>query len=174
MFDNWLKYALEWLKTPANYFLPILVFSGFGVFAPENLLDTLGIGFWGEQGKPYLGSAFIISASIIGCHYLAVVVEWIRSKYGKFRSIRAAHARLENLTPQEQELLSGYLKENTRTQQFWIKDGVVAGLVHANIIYAAVHQANEDRFPFNIRPWVWDYLKKHPHFVEINHNIKKP
>lgn len=176
MFTNWLKLALEWLKTPANYFFPVLVFSGFGLFAPLHLLETLGIEFWRIEGKPYLGSAFIISASIIFCHYLTVITKWGWQKYNVFRSIRAAQTRLKNLTPQEQELLSGYLKEETRTQHFWVEDGIVAGLQHANIIYPAVNQANGNRYPFNIRPWAWDYLHKNPHFIKINHdkNLKKP
>jgi len=164
---EWLGKLFDWLKTPAHYFLPVLAASAFGLFAPLPLLEFLGIDFWRIEGKAYLGSAFVISGAVVACHYGAVPLRWLLEKYRLLRSLRATHARLESLTPEEQERLAGYLKENTRTQKFWLEDGVVAGLAHANIIYAAVSQADRDAFPFNIRPWVWDYLQKNPHLVGV-------
>jgi len=170
--SQWIKNIIEWLRTPGNYFLPVFAASGFVLFAPLQLLKALGIDFWRMEGKPYLGSAFVISAAFVICHYSSISITWGVNKYHMLIAKRAAHARLKDLTPKEKALLAGYLKENTRTQKFWVEDGVVAGLKHANIIYPAVSQADGDHFPFNIRPWVWDYLKKNPHLIGINTRIK--
>jgi hypothetical protein len=173
---QWIKYILDWLRTPAHYFLPVFAASCFALFAPLKVLEFLGVAFWRIEGKPYLGSAFVISTAVVFCHYSSKLIAWSLNQYHMFLSTRAAHARLKNLTPKEKMLLAGYLKEDTRTQKFWVENGVVAGLQHANIIYPAVSQADGDHFPFNIRPWVWDYLKKNPHLVGIKHDqtSKKP
>jgi len=76
MFD-WLKYALDWLKTPVHYFLPLLATSIFGLFAPLDLMKSLGIDFWRAEGKPYLGSIFVISLAIVGCHYASQIIKWL-------------------------------------------------------------------------------------------------
>ncbi len=169
---DWLKHFFDWSKVPSYYFLALTIASGFGLFAPHHLLESLGLTFWREEGKFYSGTAFLLSASVASCAYGAILVQWLTKQYHMLSSQWAAQRRLKSLTPKEQELLSGYLKENTRTQELRIEDGIVAGLAHANIIYAAVSQADRYAFPFNIRPWIWDYLKKNPHLVGIESEVK--
>lgn len=167
MIDGLIKNTLEWLKTPAHYFLPLLAASFFGLFAPLDLMKFIGIEVWRAEGKPYLGSVFVVSLSIVVCFYASEAIKWLIDKYRKYLSIRSAQTRLKSLTPEEQKRLAGYLKDNTRTQQFGVEDGVMFGLAEADIIYPAISQANGDDFPFNIRPWAWEYLNKNPHLVGV-------
>ena len=132
------------------------------LFAPFHLLESLGITCWRVQGKPYLGSIFVISLAVVGCHCVAVTAHFAANKYRVLLSRRAAKARLKCLTSEEQNLLAPYLEENTRVQKFSLRNGVVAGLQDAYIIYPAVPQADGYEFPFAIEPWVWKYLKKNP------------
>lgn len=148
----------------------MLIASGFGLFAPLSFLEFLGISTWRIEGKAYLGSFFIISAAVVVCHYGAIPVRWLWEKYLGVCTVWTLHARLKSLTPDEQERLARYLKENTRTQKFSVEDGTVAGLVHAKIIYRAVSAADYYAVPFNIRPRIWKYLKKNPHLVGIKHS----
>ena len=122
---DWLKYIFGWLKIPANYFLPILVASAFGLFASDDLLRFLGIAGWRIEGKPYLGSVFIISAAIVGCHSGALVVQWLVPKYKYALIVWGTHKRLKRLTGEEQQLLAGYLKKETRVRNFQMDNGVV-------------------------------------------------
>jgi len=166
MFD-WIKYALEWLKTPANYFLPLLVTSSFGLFAPLDFMKFLGIESWRAEGKPYLGSIFVISLAIVCCYYASQIIKWLANKYRMFLSLRAAQTRLKILTIDEKKFLSGYLKEESRIQRHWVNSPIAAILRQDGIIYVAVEQSMTDNFPFTISPWAWEYLHKNPHLVGI-------
>ena len=165
MFD-WIKHALEWLKTPALYFLPLLAASTFGLFAPLDMLEFLGIAFWRSEGKPYLGSVFVLSVAVTGVHYCAYVVHWLVEKYRKLLSRRAAQARLKCLTAEEKEFLAWYLDNDSRSHKCWVHNSIASVLHAEQILYIAVEKGPTDAFPFSIYPWVWDHLKKNRHLVQ--------
>ncbi len=164
---DWLKYIFGWLKIPANYFLPILVASAFGLFASDDLLQFIGIAVWRTDGKPYLGSVFIVSLAIVGCHFGTLVVQWLVAKYEYALGILRARKSLKCLSTEEQKVLARYLRGKTRTQLFHIDDGVVRGLVASKILYAALTQGDIYKFPINMQPWAWAYLNKHPELVGV-------
>src|SRR4030042_3157025 len=103
---QWIKNIIEWLRTPGNFFLPVFAASGFSLFAPLQLLKTLGIDFWRTEGKHYLGSAFVISAAFVICHYGSISTAWGVDNYHMLIAKRATHTRLKNLTPKEKTLLA--------------------------------------------------------------------
>lgn len=171
---DWLKHALEWLKTSPRYFFPVAVASAAILFLPEGFIKPLGLLSLRIESQAYLGAAFLFSSCVIVCDGFLRFVAWARGKYGKRVALRDAIRRLEKLTPKEQELLRLYLEEQTRTQKFNMESGVVAGLVQANILCPAVRQASMYEFPFNIQPWAWDYLNAHPEVVGYKVPQKKP
>jgi len=111
---DWLKHALEWLKTPGYYFLPLLAVSAFGLFAPLDILDQLGITQWRTDGKFYLGSLFVISFAIVFCHYFIMFITWVLKWNNFYRHLRVGHARLKSLTADEQNILRTYLEKRVR------------------------------------------------------------
>lgn len=163
---EWVKQTLEALKQPARYFLPILLASGFVLFAPLALLKILSVDQWRDENNAYLGLSFVLSVAVVGCEYILIIAKWALKKYRVFLAMRTAQSRLKSLTPKEKKILAGYLHKETRTCHFWCEDGVIAGLYQAKILYPAVQQANVDRFPFNISDWAWDYLKKNPNLLD--------
>lgn len=167
MFDWLAKHALEWLKTPAHYFLPLLAASFFGLFAPLDFLEFLGIAFWRAEGKPYLGSVFVVSVAVTGAHYAASIVHWLVGKYRVFLSVRAAQARLNCLSSDEKNFLARYLQNDSHVQSCWIHNSIAAVLRTEGIIYVAVEQGMTDSFPFTIYPWAWKYLKKNHHLLVV-------
>lgn len=171
---GWLtKHALEWLKTPAHYFLPLLAASFFGLFAPLDLLEFLGIAFWRSEGKSYLGAVFVLSAAITGIHYAAAIVHWLVNEYREFRTLRAAQFRLKSLSVEEKNFLSWYLQNDSHVQSCWVHDSTAATLRSEGIIYVAyvaVEKGMTDNFPFTIQPWAWKYLKKNQHLVSVGGN----
>ena len=175
---EWLKPALEWLKTPAKYFLPLFAASSFGLFAPFDMLQFLGIESWRAEHKFYLGSVFILSTAVVGCHFGAEIIKWIVKWYQIFIVGRKTEARLKVLTIEEQNVLARYLNSDTRTQHFHMENGVVRGLVESKILYPALREGEIDNFPINMQPWAWAYLKKHPNLVgiviETKHQTKNP
>lgn len=167
MMLEWLRPALDWLKTPAKYFLPLLLASAFGLFAPLDAMEFLGIAFWRAEGKPYLGSIFIISLAVTGTHYAAEIVEWLSNKYRKLLALRAAQSSFKYLTPEEKEFLSWYLQNNSVTRPCWIHNTTAAVLRTKGILFVAVEQGPTENFPFTIYPWAWEYLKRHQHLVLV-------
>lgn len=162
---DWLKHALEWLKTSPRYFFPVAVASGAVLFLPESVIQPLGLISLRVEGQAYLGAAFLSSSCVIACDALLRIFAWTRRKYGKHLALRKAIRRLDNLTPKEQELLRPYLEQKTRTQELHMESGVVAGLVQAGILYPAVPQPDIYEFPFNIQPWAWEQINAHPELV---------
>jgi len=163
--ELWFLKVISILKTPANYFLPVLTASSFGLFAPERLIHYLGIMQWREELKVYLGSAFVISLCVVVFHYSAVFMLFCIKKYRVRLATKAQIACLESLTFQEKEILAGYFYKKTRTQNLWAGNGVVTGLVERGILYPAATEGFFDSYPFNISPWVWEYFNKNPRMV---------
>lgn len=165
--DWFAKHALEWLKTPAHYFLPLLAVSFFGLFAPLDLLEFLGLTFWRTEGKPYLSTVFVLSAAVTGTHYGAAIVHWIVNEYREFLTLRAAQSRLKSLSMDEKKFLSWYLQNDSHIKTCWAHDSTAATLRSEGIVYVAVEKGMTDNFPFTIQPWALKYLKKNQHLVLV-------
>lgn len=164
---EWIAKLLEWLKTPAHYFLPVLVASAFGLFAPLPLLEALGVGSWRVEGKPYLGFFFVISASVVICHYGAIFVKSLWREYRLLRFKRVAVASLKTLSTEEKELLARYLQEDAKVLYFAMHDNMVSILVNNGILQPTLLKADITEFPFNITPWCREELQRNPHLVGV-------
>jgi len=59
------------------------------------------------------------------------------------------------------------LAEDKRTQYFEISDGIVQGLFLEGILFRPSNVSSHyTTWAYNIQPWVWDYLNKHPDLVK--------
>ena len=86
---------------------------------------------------------------------------WIKKRYDNSSKQRNKVYRLKNLTFEEKEILLGYFVNESRTQKFAKTDGVVNQLEIDNIIFRSSNIGNLDSWPYNIQPWVWEFLKNH-------------
>jgi hypothetical protein len=169
---DWLKPALEWLKTAPRYryFVPIAVASALVLFLPEGFTKPLGLLPLQTEYRVYVGGTFLLSACIIGCNVIADLFTWGRNRYGDYQAQHNGIRRLEQLTPKEQKLPRPYLLRETRTQTFNVADGMesgtLTGLVNAKILYVAARQADMFAFPYNMHSWAWDYLNAHPELLD--------
>ena len=168
-----LKQALEWLKKPIHYSFPVFLISGFGLCVPIKFLEILGIESWRSNGKPYLGSLFVISSVVILCHFTGIFANWCVQEYKYRISLRRGLASLKALTIEEQDVLAGYLRKNSKTQMLNPASGVVTGLTNANIIYASASYSDHHLFPFNIKNWAWIYINKYPYLVGLKRKHKE-
>lgn len=79
---------------------------------------------------------------------------------------------LQRLSAEEKAYLRGYILDNTKTQYFEVTDGVVQGLVAAKILYRSASitgRYSKSYIPmiaYNIQPWAWEYLNKHPELLD--------
>ena len=83
------------------------------------------------------------------------------------RKIDAGIKYLDSLSNDEKELLSSYINKGTKTRYFHPSDGIVGGLGEAYILFRASEIKNfVDNYPFNIRPWAWNYLRENKHLLD--------
>ena len=62
-------------------------------------------------------------------HGLTSFYSWLKKKLQLRVSHHIRKKRLHNLTPNEQEILRGYIEKNTHTQTLSIISGIVSGLM---------------------------------------------
>lgn len=159
--------------SPRYLFMPLLLITAFGLFAPANWLDFLGVASFASQSRAYIGVTFVVSAAFI----LVSVIHWIFSlAWGIIADKRRSNQRLakkierlHSLTEDEKDLLRGYIAAGTRTQYFPFGDGVVRGLEVAGII--SIPGGNMmgsllTGVAYNIQSWAWDYLHEHPKILQ--------
>ncbi len=164
---------VEWIKLSPKYLLPISLVSGILLFAGEFLLEKFGLNLFVNNFRPWIGIVFLMATSLIFIDILYQVSSWLKSRYTNTRSQKKRFERLQNLTPEEKDVLLSYLIHNTRTQYFPINDGVVLGLELEKILFKSSNIGDPDNWSFNVQPWAWELLKKHLNELftneEINH-----
>ena len=164
VFTEWLKkHILEWVKEYPKYFLPFGLFASLCLFLPDKILTATGLLDLRNQFKPYLGAAFLLSITFIFTAAFLKIYEWTRDIYFKWITKRRIIKRLSHISPEESDILIGYIKEKTYTQRLRTMNGVVNGLAEDGIIYQSSRLTRDPNFiDFNMNHWIWDYLNTHP------------
>jgi len=158
--------VLNWIKLSPKYLLGIEIISGFLLFGNSALLETLGLKEFQGQYRSWIGLSLVISSGLLGAHILVEIWTKGKNKVSTKRVVRAGKTRLKNLTQQEKKILNGFISNQTRTWSLDFTDGVVSGLESYKIIYRAGNMSNGGTyFSYNIQPWAWEYLNKHPELL---------
>ncbi len=160
-----LSRLIEWIKLSPKYLLPIGLVSGFLLFVNDSFLEKFGLKAFVGNFRAWIGIIFLMVATLIVIDISYQAFSCIKISYTNTRNRKKRIERLKNLTPEEKDILLGYLFPETRTQYFPINDGVVRGLEAESIIYQSSNVGDLDNWSFNIQPWAWQLLKKH--FNEI-------
>jgi hypothetical protein len=161
------KSIMEAIKLSPRYLLPICIFTGFLVFAPKDVLSIFGLTGIVSSYRPYFGLVFLGSVSLLASSAFIVLYEFIKAKRRQ-RAVREyRRQRLHHLTEDEKELLRGFIEGQTRTQYLSMADGRVGQLGTEKILFRASSLGEYvDAFAYNIQPWAWEYLNKHPELLE--------
>lgn len=155
----------EWLKLSPRYLLPISLVTGFVLFASANILDTFGLTPFVRQYRPYLGTVFLLSTVLLLVDWSIKSYEWTRKRYRQSSELGRGQRRLHKLTDPEKRILNGYIGSKTRSQYLSIESGIVNGLEAEGIIYRASTVGRLTDWAYNIQPWAWEYLNKHPELL---------
>jgi hypothetical protein len=140
------------------------------LWGPDWFINGLGMRDFIEAQRTWLGVAFL-TCIVIGLSPL-VTVTWrlAQQRWTRWERERQWHQRARSLTEPEKQILRGYIEGGTRTQSLDWGDGVVNGLITAQVL----HQSSRNVYPtgwggassqYNIHPWAWDYLRKHPELL---------
>ncbi len=161
---------INYFKSP-RYLFAISLISGVLLFSPKYIINSLGIQLFISKYRVWIGIAFLISFGfwITDISVILLKKRKLKSKV-KFK-ISEREVRLKNLTYEEKIILSFYIDYQTRTQRLPYSNGVVNELIYYKILYRSSNIINMDfKISYNIQPWAWDYLNKHPELLQDNPN----
>ena len=154
---------VEWIKLSPRYLLPIFLLTGFLLFAPKGWLGVFGLVGLLEDYRPWFGAAFLLSGALLLSAAITPAWEMVKRKRAESGVLRERQERLHHLSEPEKEILRGYVEGQTKTQYLSMADGVVGGLEAERVLYRASDLGRSvDYFAYNMQPWAWDYLNKHP------------
>ena len=161
MLDSIIKPLFALLKEPVRYAVALGAVAAIVIFAPDSVINKMGLLKIRDEGKLYLGGFLLFCIAII----IANIIGFGTRKYNNYRFRRAGAKRLNRLTIEEKNILRGYIEGQTRSVDLEINSGVVKGLVAEGIIFRASSLSNPYAglfaFAHNIQPWAWDYLNEH-------------
>lgn len=157
---------VEWLRLPARVFVALGLASAILLFASVDVLDIFGLGSFVESYRPIIGAIFVVSLSISVVSAFIVVSNFIYPWIAQAYWIRHGRNRLNNLTPDEKEILAYYINNQTRSQSLPIQSGVVNGLEREKIIVRGSQLGNLYGFDYVMQPWAWEYLNENPSLLE--------
>jgi hypothetical protein len=153
---------LDWIKLSPRYLTPFAVVSGFLLFAKEKWLEVLGLAEFVPKYRPYIGVILLLSVGLLASHLLNSLFGWISQRRKLSRKLKNGMKHLQTLTIEEKEILKAYIETGTRTQYLPMRSGVVSGLEWDMILIRSSNIGDLEEWSYNIQPWVWDYLHKHP------------
>ena len=157
------KEYLDWIKLPPKYIFALSIVSGIVLYGPNSISEGLGLDLFLNDYRKFVGVFFLLTVFLLFAH----IIGFLKIKYEKHTNSKKLKKRLFELTVIEKKILSKYIDNNTRTEYFNFTDGVILGLVHEHVLYRTSNISdNPPVFPFNIQPWAWDYLRKHPELLK--------
>ena len=159
----------KWLfELPQGVLWAFVAIVGLTLWGPDRFVTGLGLQEFIDDYRMWIGVGFLVLLGIALPRALESVrqqaLQWWRSRSW----LRDAEKRLHDLTDDEKQVLKGYIDDNSRTQNLKLNDGVISGLALASVIYRASQlSVGSTFFPYNIEPWAWDYLRKHPELLDL-------
>jgi hypothetical protein len=157
----WLKELRETISSRKLWAFVFLI-SLLPLCLPATAIGFLGLTRVLASGCVYFGLGVLLGFIGFIVAELAQENTWLARQWRHRREL----ADLRTLTPAEKQVLRGYIDRNTKTQYFQLEDGVVSGLQRCGFLYRPTSMGRMvSGFAFNIKPWVWNYLKAHPELL---------
>ena len=158
---------LGWLKLPQTVLWGLLVASGLMLWGPPQFVHGLGSEAFLQAYRMYLGVAFLLFAVATVPRLVSRMLSWPLDALRTHRLRKIRIERLNDLSPSEKELLWHFVVNDTRSATLDYTDGLTQGLAHVNIIYRASNLSKGGtQFAYNLSPWAWDHLRKHPELLQ--------
>jgi hypothetical protein len=146
-------------KLPPHVWAGVALASAFVLFCPDDLAARLGADGLRAAHRPLLGGALVVCSTVLA----SMMLGWAWQTTVSTLQIRKAMRDLHRLPPDQKRVLRLYIERDVSTGHFELQDGVARGLEAQGLIFRASDTGNVlTGFPFNIQPWVREYLKTHP------------
>ena len=94
------KYV-DWIKLSPRYLLPIVLFTGFVLFAPTGMLDTFGLTELLNRYRPDFGLVFLLSLALFLTGLVVGALDLINKWRRQRQSTKEYQQRLHRLSEPE-------------------------------------------------------------------------
>ena len=159
---KWVKELRETL-TSRSFWVYVFLAAFIPLLLPDAAADFLGITKLRDALRPWLGAAALLALIGLGVAQGMRVASWWEGK----QKVQKLFQRLHTLSPEEKRMLKRYIAGQTKTQYISVMDGIAGGLQAMGILYRPTGMGDfVEGFAFNIQPWAWDHLQKHPELLE--------
>ena len=169
---EWLNKIPQWIQIPLKILLPSLaIFSGFIMFASENLLKTLYLLQFREENGFAFGLIFVICASLIICYIGGFIITRIIDLYQGSVLKKKQYKLFINLADVYKQTLVAMYKSPTHSLKMEVSNSVAAYLEAIHAIGRSSVSSMGMIFDFYLQPWVVKSIEKM--CVEIEEEIVK-
>lgn len=167
--EAFLTKILGIIKYTAKFFVIVAIGSGLLLFSKKEFIEKLGMLQTVTDYKQYIGIAFFVSGLVSVSNIITFIYKKITSKIWSKKARRIQENRLHSLNPMEKNILLHYFIHGTNTQALPINDGTVRELEGYEIIQRTSQLSQMGvNFPYNLNPWVRDYITKNPELLRID------
>jgi hypothetical protein len=161
-------------QTSPVIFTGLAIACGIILFGSGDLITTIGLTEFRDANKPYIGGCFVLSLSIVFVQAVTGIIGLVKSVFQKWKKekdrkllIKAKHAELARLTPDEKAYLVPYVLSQETTQYFLMEDGIKGSLETKGIIYRASNMGDAvTGWAYNIQPWAKGHLETNQNLLE--------
>ena len=160
---TWIKAILDAVRLSWQIQFALFVASLAVVILPPSWSSWLGV----LELVNVIRSYCFMVALLMSVLLVINIAELITKHFYTNRNYMAV---LRNLSTDEKLLLREYIEQDTKTQSFPMSHGVASGLRLQGVLFQAsnLSHAGSLTFPFNMQPWAWNLLKKHPELLDAD------
>ncbi|MBR6737208.1 MAG: superinfection exclusion B family protein [Clostridia bacterium] len=182
---DWITKLINILKIPLKVLLPaICIFSGFLLFASDELLEKMNLFSWSAQNGFIFGLLFLISLSFILVYFIAFIINQTKEIWFKATFDRKNIKRIIELNLSEQSVLAKLYNSPGYTATYDYNQPIIKGLVNRNYLYGGNQTvatfAYSNKIPVNLtlQPFVWKTIDKYlpifkKNIIHIENRLKK-
>lgn len=158
---------LNWIRLSPKYLLALALAAVFLLLMPEDIAESIGLQKFITEQKPWIGLVALVSVALLSAHGLVWLGCFGKDFYKSRKLQKAWKANLKDLTPEEKDILARYILNQTKSRKLDPQSGIVNGLCDSGIIYPAGKFGTlYGGLAYNLQPWAWQELKKHPEYLE--------
>ena len=147
-----------------KFSLPVAIFCGFMIFAPEWVLKRLSLLEFASSAYPLISLVFVFAIILYLFGKGKKIAQYVGSKL-EMRAKRRVRKRLivahiKGLTPDEKDWIYYCLRQNVRTLYTADTNTTAVSLESKTLIYRPKSTYNKISTPFSFYTEVWNYLIK--------------
>jgi len=155
------EYLKLFLAQSPKVLFGIALFCTIALTIPDQVLIKIGFSILSDSITQKLWIALLLSTCFLISNIIFATLPSIKNRINEYLMINKRNKTLQNLTPDEKEILEKYILQNKVSVEFERINGVVQALVNKKIIDRSPVIVNGYmRIPYIIQPWAQEYLKK--------------